>query len=1056
MLQSGLVLWRNQGMLAGFVFLLLATCFAAAAGANGPVAINEWENPKIIERHKLPGHAYFVPYANGQSARVDAPESSPFYLSLNGRWKFNWVKTPGERPLDFFAKGFDDSQWKTIPVPSNWELQGYGLPIYTNITYPFPANPPFVDNSYNPVGTYKREFKLPKSWKGEPVILHFGSISGYARVYVNGREAGMSKVAKSPAEFDVSALVKPGNNSLAVQVFRWHDGSYLEDQDFWRLSGIEQDVYLYSLPKLAVWDYFIKAGLDDSYQKGTLDVTVELKRFTKTQGEGELHFELLDPVTGQSLYRETKTISTGDKLINFSQNLPHIQPWSAEKPALYDALITLMDSKHKTTMVIGQKVGFRRVEIKNAQLLVNGKAISVKGVNLHIHDMHQGHVPSLANMLEDIKLMKQNNINAVRTSHYPQDPRWYQLADQYGLYLVDEANIETHGMGAELQAPFDHSRHPAYLPEWEAAHLDRVSRAIERDKNHPSVIIWSLGNEAGNGPNFHKAYALAKARDNTRPVQFEQAGEAANTDIVAPMYPSIAAMKSYAQAKDKTRPYIMCEYAHAMGNSTGNFQEYWDIINSDAKLQGGFIWDWVDQGLLAKDENGQEYFAYGGDLGGLNFQNDENFNANGLVGSDRQPHPALAEVKKVYQNIRFHLEDKNVFSLKLINDFAFTNLDQFGFSWVLMRDGKPVKNGNFSLVLTPGGETTTNLVITPNDLLTPGEYYLNVKALTREANGLLPAQFEIAREQFSLGKTPAKDAAVKPTAQLPLRVSEQNNRLIFNAPGLAGVFNKNSGSFEWLALAGFNLDRFPEPYFWRAPTDNDFGNNMPNALGIWRSAYANRQLQKVSSKLQNDGSLKISVEFLYTDVRMNYQLDYVIKPDASIHIAVAARLPDGLPELPRFGMRMLLPQALNQLDYYGRGPEENYSDRNTAAFMGLYQLQVDRQTIPYIRPQEFGNHTQVRWASLSNDKGEGIEVLADNELNLTAINYLAEDMDAGLTKKQMHPKDIKRQKAIVLSLDLAQRGLGGDNSWGALPHDPYLLKGRSFSYGFSLKPLARH
>jgi beta-galactosidase len=1058
---------------AKVIHLCALLCMALTSSwVTAAVPMNEWENPQVIERNKLPGHAYFIPFADVKSARQGDPLDSSFYLSLNGDWKFNWVKTPAERPLDFFAKNLDDSHWRNITVPSNWELKGYDLPVYTNIAYPFPANPPFVDNSYNPVGSYRREFTLPKKWKGEAVILHFGSISGYARIYVNGREAGMTKVAKSPSEFDISELVKSGKNSLAVQVFRWHDGSYLEDQDFWRLSGIEQDTYLYRLPKVAVWDYFIKSGLDASYKNGQLDASVDLKRFSNYQGAGELQFELFDPVSGQSLYTENKRVNGDEQTIRFTKSLANIQPWSAESPHLYDAIVSLKDAKQKTTMVIGQKVGFRSVEINNAQLLVNGKAILVKGVNLHIHDMREGHVPSLANMLEDIKLMKQNNINAVRTSHYPQDPRWYQLADQFGLYLVAEANIETHGMGATLQGPFDQRRHPAYLPEWEPAHLDRISRSVERDKNHPSVIIWSLGNEAGNGPAFHKGYNWVKARDNTRPVQFEQAGEDVNTDIVAPMYPSMDAMKQYAAALDKTRPYIMCEYSHAMGNSNGNFQEYWDIIHSDKKMQGGFIWDWVDQGLLATDENGREYFAYGGDLGGLDFQNDENFNANGLVGSDRKPHPALSEVKKVYQAIQFTLASNKHYQLNIENQFDFTDLNNVNFTWELLRDGKAIKSGDFQVQAAPSTHTQFSLPISTEDTAVAGEYFLNVYGNTKNASAMLPVNHEIAREQFALvnRKSPiskgslsigsgsaastASAAAVDNSANAKsLKVTEEGERIRFEAEGLSGLFNKTTGSFEQMIIAGFWVGNFPEPYFWRAPTDNDFGNAMPTKQGIWRSAHANRQLKKVTTSSTINGSFVIDVEFLYTDVNMIYTLQYQLNSDSSLHVSAAAVLDKQLPELPRFGMRMLLPKELNNLTYYGRGPLENYADRNSAAFMGRYELPIDSQEIPYIRPQEFGNRTQVRWASLTNAAGKGLEVIADDALNLSALGYAAEDMDAGLTKKQQHPKDVKRQKSIVLSVDLAQRGLGGDNSWGALPHEQYRLVKNSYGYGFTLKPL---
>ncbi|MCV9387374.1 glycoside hydrolase family 2 TIM barrel-domain containing protein [Reichenbachiella ulvae] len=697
---------------------------------------NEWENPKVFERNKEAGHVDFIAYEEAAAARKDDFGASSNFLSLNGTWKFNYLDKPADRPMDFFKGSFDDSSWDQIKVPSNWEIEGFGLPIYTNVTYPFPKNPPFLDNDYNPVGTYRRTFEVPADWQDKAVILNLSSVSGYARIYVNGEEAGMTKVAKSPSEFDVTPFLKKGENVIAIQIFRWHDGSYLEDQDFWRLSGLEQDVYLYALPKVTVWDFFLKAGLDAQYQNGVFSANIDLRSFDdQVDQAGKIKVEVLPVGSSKAVFSEEKSFSSLNDAINFSSNIPDVAKWSAETPNLYDCVITLMDAKGKTTMVTSEQIGFRTVEIKDSQLMVNGMPILVKGVNLHIHDDVLGHVPTREMMMKDIRLMKQNNINAVRTSHYPQNPLWYKLCDQYGLYLVDEANIETHAMGATNQGWFNKEVHPAYLPEWAPAHMDRIQRLVERDKNHPSVIIWSLGNECGNGQVFYDGYDWIKERDETRLVQFEQATENRNTDIVCPMYPSLHHMKSYAEDSEKERPFIMCEYSHAMGNSNGNFQEYWDIIMSSPKMQGGFIWDWVDQGLKAEDENGT-YWAYGGDLGGLNFQHDENFCANGLVSANRTPHPGLVEVKKVYQNVLFSWDQKSK-ELSIENLFDFTSLSDYQFTWELYKNGELQTSSSFTVNTAPHAVEKQKIKLPK--LKGEDEYYLNVFVRTQSATEMIPA-----------------------------------------------------------------------------------------------------------------------------------------------------------------------------------------------------------------------------------------------------------------------------------------------------------------------------
>ncbi|WP_432714891.1 glycoside hydrolase family 2 TIM barrel-domain containing protein, partial [Pedobacter sp.] len=669
------------------------------------------------------------------------------------------------------------------------------------------------------------------------------------------------------------------------------------------------------------------------------------------------------------------------------------------------------------------------------------------------HDDVEGHVPRREIMLKDIRLMKAFNINAVRTSHYPNDPLWYKLCDQYGLYLVDEANIETHGMGAELQGRFDKTKHPAYLPEWAPAHTDRIKRLVETDKNHPSVIIWSLGNECGNGPVFHDMYKWIKQRDNTRMVQFEQAGENSNTDIVAPMYPGINSMKSYAAA-NKERPYIMCEYAHAMGNSNGNFKEYWDIINSSKHMQGGFIWDWVDQGLKTKDDNGKTFWAYGGDLGGFYWQNDENGVADGLLSSDRTPDPGLYEVKKVYQNIDFTPVNIAQGKIQVENKFDFTNLDKFNFTWELFKNGVSVKQGKFAMQLAPHQKKAVSLPLPTVKAAAGEEVMLTVRAFTKDSTEVLPALAEVAYEQFlHSGNFFAKQIIA---AKNELNVKQDANYLTFTAGDISGEFDLRSGKLNKFSKNGKSfIWRFPEPYFWRAPTDNDFGNHMPSNMGIWRNAHENREVKKVTVGKQDAEGLAITVEMELSGIAVPYTITYVILPDAAVKVtAVMDMYNRNLPELPRFGMRMNLQGRYGNFRYYGRGPWENYSDRNTASLIGIYKDDYKNQFYSgYIRPQESGNKTDVRWLELTNDQGNGLLIEGLQPLSVSALDVSTEDLDPGMNKKQQHITDIRRRDEVFLNIDLKQRGVGGDDSWGRKPHQEYLLTDKKFVYSYIMKLL---
>lgn len=695
-------------------------------------------------------------------------------------------------------------------------------------------------------------------------------------------------------------------------------------------------------------------------------------------------------------------------------------------------------------------MGFRKVEIKDAQLHLNGVPVYVKGVNRHEHDDVYGHVPRKEIMLKDIALMKQFNINAVRTSHYPNDPLWYKLCDQYGLYLVDEANIETHGMGATFQAWFDTTKHPAYLPEWAPAHMDRMQRMVERDKNHASVIIWSLGNECGNGKVFHDGYLWIKQRDKSRPVQFEQAGEDWNTDIVCPMYPRIGSMQRYATATDKKRPYIMCEYSHAMGNSNGNFSAYWDLIKSSKHMQGGFIWDWVDQGIKTKDDNGKTFWAYGGDLGGFYWQNDENGVADGLLASDRTPDPGLYEVKKVYQNVDFRAKDvvKGLFSVQ--NLFDFTHLDQFNFKWELYHNGVKVAEESFAVSLAPHQTKDITLSIPQINAGKGNEYFLNVYALTKSATELLPARHEIAKEQFRVGGDFFERAY---QTDKKLQVTKDGEKLTFTSGNVKGEFNIRQGRFTRYSNGEQSGIPFPEPYFWRAPTDNDFGNGMPTNMGIWRTAHANRTLKNVTAEVQNEDGIAIKIQYHLTGIDVPYTVEYQIQNDGAVRVTSSIDMTGReLPELPRFGMRMRLPPQYKNLAYYGRGPWENYSDRNEAAFVGLYKDEVSNQYFKgYIRPQESGNKTDVRWLALTTENGTGLRIEGIQPLCFSATNHAAEDLDPGLTKKQQHPTDLRPDRNVYVHIDLKQRGVGGDDSWGALPHQPYRLLDKKYSYSYIIR-----
>lgn len=1035
-----------------FAFSILAILGAISLYAQKNT--NDWENPSLVHQNKEATRASFYLFDKKEKVSTDVFVNSSLYQSLNGIWKFNYVNTHKERPLDFFKVNYNDASWANMAVPSNWELKGFGLPIYTNIIYPFPKNPPFIGED-NPVGTYRKNFTIPANWAGKQILLHFGSITGCAFIYVNGNKVGITKDSKLAAEFNITPYLVKGNNILAVQVFRWHDGSYLEDQDFWRLSGIERDVFLQALPTTTIWDIETKADLDDNYTNGKFDATVFIRQFKNSKmANAEVLIELQNK-KGSTVFSQKKEVAkTTDSIVPVNFNSDIIKPalWSDETPNLYSCKVTLQQKTGEVIVATVVKIGFRKVEIKNAQLLVNGKKIMVHGVNRHEHDDVLGHVPTKELMLTDIKLMKQHNINAVRLAHYPNDPYWLQLCDEYGLYAVDEANIEIHGMGV-LPGSFDTTVHPAYLPKWKPSIMERITRMVERDKNHPSVIIWSMGNECGNGKVFFEAYDWLKKRDNSRPVLFEQAMEQSNTDIVSPMYPSISYMKKYAADLTKKRPFIMCEYAHAMGNSSGNFQKYFDIIKSSPHMQGGFIWDWVDQGIKTKDQNGKEFWGYGGDFGAGHLQNDLNFCSNGLVAANRTSHPGIYEVKKVYQDIIFKDKDWKKGLITVENNFNYLALDDYNFKWELYKNGSLVKAENFAVSLNP--QQLKDIQLSIPSVAEDAEYVLNVFAYIKQATEMIPANHEVAREQFG-ASTKQFFTSITNNATSNLTIIKTENGLEFSSGEITGRFNAKTGLMASYKQKGVNVFHdMPEPFFWRAPTDNDFGNKMPEKLGLWRSVGENRKFVSATIGEKNETGLPIEVKWLLTDIDVPYTINYTILNNGSIKVEASIDLGDkNLPEMPRFGMRLQLPKTLEYIQFYGRGPWENYADRNTASFLGIYNQKLQDQFIKnYIRPQENGYKTDIRWVKFTNATGAGVKFTGNQPICFSALPYLAEDLDPGITKKNQHPSDLNEKNFISVHIDLNQRGVGGDNSWGALPHEQYLLKAKKYAYSYIIEPV---
>ena len=1016
----------------------LFTVLALTAGAQ---TFQEWRNPEINAVNRAPMHTNYFAFENADAAKKANKKQSTNYMTLNGTWKFNWVKDADSRPTDFWKTGFNDKGWDDLQVPAVWELNGYGDPIYVNVGYAwrnqFQNNPPEVPTENNHVGSYRREIVVPASWNGKDIIAHFGSVTSNMYLWVNGRYVGYSEDSKLEAEFDLTPYLKPGQkNLIAFQVFRWCDGTYLEDQDFFRYSGVGRDCYLYARNKKRIQDIRVTPDLDAAYQNGSLSINLDLK------GSGKVDLELVD-TQGKQV-----ATATANKSGLVTMNVENPKKWSAETPYLY----TLRASMQGSNEVIPVKVGFRKIELKGDQILVNGKAVLFKGADRHEMDPDGGYVVSPERMLQDIQIMKQFNLNAVRTCHYPDDNLWYDLCDQYGIYVVAEANIESHGMGYGEKTL-------AKNPSYKKAHLERNQRNVQRGFNHPSIIFWSLGNEAGDGPNFEQCYKWIKAEDPSRACQYEQARQKEHTDIFCPMYYDYNGMEKYGQRTDATKPLIQCEYAHAMGNSQGGFKEYWDLIRKYPNLQGGFIWDFVDQSCRWKGKDGVMIYAYGGDFNRFD-ASDNNFCDNGLISPDRVPNPHMYEVGHFYQNIWTTPADLSKGEVNVFNENFFRDLSAYYMEWQVLKDGKVIRTGRVDdLKVAP--QETAKITLNIGKTCTCKEWLLNVSYKLKNREGLLPAGFTVAKNQLTLNdyKAPSMDLKNVETTNVatvvPQIIDNQYHYLIVKGNNFVAEFNKQNGYLSKYAVDGTEMLKEGAaltPNFWRAPTDNDMGAGLQNRYAAWKNPGL--KLVSLNSKTEND-QIVVNAEYDMKNVSAKLYLTYVINNEGAIKVTQKMTADKNATVSPmfRFGMQMQMPKCFETVEYYGRGPVENYSDRNHSTDLGIYRQSVDEQFYSYIRPQETGTKTDIRWWKQLNAGGNGLKVVGDAPFSASALHYTICSLDDGEQKDQRHSPEVQKADLTNLIIDKAQMGLGCVNSWGALPLPQYMLPYGDYEFTFILTPV---
>jgi len=1044
---------------------------------------HDWENEQVIGINKEAAHSTYIPYSTISQSLLDYAEDSPYYQCLNGTWKFNWSKSPDLRPLNFYKPDFDISYWDDIDVPSDWQMRGYGKPIYTNVTYPFAKNPPFIMKGKvfdswtksklpNPVGSYRRNFEIPNNWEGKKIYLHFAGVQSAMYVWINGKKVGYSQGSMTPAEFDITSYVSKGKNMIAVEVYRWSDGSYLEDQDFFRLSGIFRDVFLFATPRLHIRDFFVQSELNSDFSSAVLKTNLSF------QNEG-YH----DAVSVEGYLLKDGETYNGEKPVfvhNISKResgkkqfelkietiVDHPKLWSAEIPNLYVAVFVLKDATGNKMEVIGTLFGFRKIEIKDSQLWVNGKSVKLKGVNRHEVDPENGRSVSYDLMLKDIRLFKRFNINTVRTCHYPDNTWFYKLCDRYGIYMIDEANLESHGMGYDKESL-------AHDVNWQKAHVDREVSMVERDKNHPSVIIWSMGNEAGPGVNFEVCRKAIKEIDSIRPIHYERYNKVA--DIESTMYPSVEWLDNTG-GKESPKPFIMCEYGHAMGNAVGNLQEYWDVIAKHKRLIGGCIWDWVDQGIKKEvpGKPGEYFFAYGGDFGDR--PTDWNFCVNGLTTPDRSVTPKMEEVKKVYQYITVSPEDILKGKVKIKNNYQFINLDKYDASWEMSCNGKLIDAGFLAPVdLKPGDSKELTIPFTKPQIQPGGEYFLKVLFKLKKDELWAKRGYVMAWDQMAV---PFQVPEVKPDRNIPggIQCEEKGDRIDVSGKYFTLGFNKKVGTITDLSYWGTEIFKTKEEAVYggkkiedhrhtiwqdtitsekvsgpmlnifRAPADNDRGYATK-----WREEGMAEMIPEVKSFTIKEENSVIKIE---TEIESRTIKGYTVRQHTSYKIYGNGFIdvttefdPDTLDyPLAKLGFIMQLPKGFEKVTYYGAGPHENYRDRLHSAAIGQYETTVSDMFVPYLRTQECGNRSNVRWVTVTNHNGTGMMVAGNPVFDFSALHYTPEDLD-----RANHPYELTKRSETILSIDMQHCGLGG-GSCGPGPMDKYLLKTQKAVFRFSIRP----
>ena len=1101
--------------------LLLALCMLA--GLSGLRADNiklpYWQDIQVCTVNREAPRTSFMSYDERQSALGAKFEDSKYYELLNGTWKFYYSDSHRQLPADATSATTDLTKWCDITVPGNWEVQGHGVAIYTNHGYEFKARnpqPPQLPADI-PTGIYRREFSVPQDWDGRDIYLHIAGAKSGVYVYINGQEIGYNEDSKNPVEFLINPYIKKGSNVLTMKILRWSTGSFLESQDFWRLSGIERDVYIYSQPKAAIRDFRVVSTLDDTYRNGIFKLEIDMRNRGTNADKLSVGYELLDKKTQALVLKGEKNIAlaaNNESTVSFSADLKDVKTWTSEHPNLYQLLLTVKEDG-KVSEIVPFNVGFRRIEIKEVEqkaangkpytlLFVNGQPIKLKGVNIHEHNEHTGHYMTEELMRKDFTLMKQNNINTVRLCHYPQCRRFYELCDEYGLYVYDEANIESHAMYYNLRKGGTLGNNL----DWTKPHLYRTENMFERNKNYPSVTFWSLGNEAGNGYNFYQTYLWLKEKDSklmNRPVNYERAQWEWNSDMYVPQYPS-AEWLEHIGKNGSDRPVVPSEYSHAMGNSNGNLWDQWQAIYKYPNLQGGYIWDWVDQGILEKDEDGCPYWTYGGDYG-KDKPSDGNFCCNGIVGPDRVPHPAMKEVKYVHQNVAFEAVDAKAGKFRVLNRFYFSNLSDYAFCYEVKQNGRTIKNGKLRFDVEPQASQEFSLPVANLKSRAGAEYFVDFSVRTIKADGLIPANHEIAIEQFQL---PVEEAAAKVySAGGPALSSKKtDDELVATSSKVNFVFDIKTGVITSYKVNGeeYFAESFGiQPNFWRAPNDNDYGNGNPKRLQIWKTA--SRNFRVASATAQMEGKNAVLTATYALPAGNEYILSYTVYPDGVVNVAakftattakaahtevsedtnLATFTPGKKQEdnskldVPRIGVRFRLPAELNKVSYFGRGPEENYIDRNAGSKVGVYNTTAEDMYVPYVRPQENGHRTDTRWVSFTAKNGKGLLVLANDVIGFNALRNTVEDFDSeeavnrpyqwrnfspqeirdkdeakakNVMRRMTHVNDIKARNFVEVCIDMKQQGLGGYDSWGAKVQPGFTIPAnQTYMWGFTIVPV---